>query len=72
MWTYLARCPDNFPRGKLLPVRVSVWFRVSVKIRVGGGSQFSSGAIVLEPPSTHELNPWTTINYRVSDTNTVT
>ena len=29
------------------PVRVRVWFRVSVRIKVGG--QFSSGAIVLEP-----------------------
>ena len=30
-----------------LPVRVRVWFKVSVKIRVG--EQFTSGAIVLEP-----------------------
>ena len=34
--------PDNCP-----PVRVRVWFRVSVELRVAG--QFSSGAIVLEP-----------------------
>ena len=40
-------CPDNCPQGKLPPVSVSVWFRVSVKIKVGG--QFSSGTIVLEP-----------------------
>ena len=40
---------DNCPGGNLPPpVRVRVWFRVSVRIRVGG--QFSSGAIVLEPP----------------------
>ena len=34
-------------RGKFPPVRVRVWFRVSVRNRVWG--QFSSGAIVLEP-----------------------
>ena len=33
------------------PVRVRVWFRVSVRIRVGG--QLSSGAIVLEPKVTY-------------------
>ena len=36
------RCPENCP-----PIRVRVWFRVGVRIRLGG--QFSSGAIVLEP-----------------------
>ena len=40
-------CPDNCPRGKLAPVRVTVWFRVSVKIRVA--KKFSPGVIVLEP-----------------------
>ena len=29
------------------PVRVRVWFRISVRIRAGG--QFSSGKIFLEP-----------------------
>ena len=33
--------------GKLPPVRVRVWFRVSVRIRVRG--DFPWGAIVLEP-----------------------
>ena len=33
--------------GKLPPVRVRVWFRISVRIRVEG--QFSSLAIFLEP-----------------------
>ena len=36
--------PDNCPWGRLPPVRVSVWVKVS--FRVGG--QFSSGRIVLE------------------------
>ena len=36
-------CPENCP-----PVRVRVWFRISVRIRAGRG-QFSSGAIFLEP-----------------------
>ena len=46
----------QFPPKKIAPspVRVTVWFRVMVRIRVGGGGrggvQFSSGAIVLEPP----------------------
>ena len=44
----LSRCPDNCRRGKMAPVRVRVWFRISVKIRVGGGGQFSLRAIVLE------------------------
>ena len=35
------------PEKNCPPVRVRVWFRVSVRIRFGG--QFSSGAIVLEP-----------------------
>ena len=37
----VERCPENCPS-----VRVRFWFRVSVKIRVGG--QFSSGTIELE------------------------
>ena len=45
-------CPDNYPGGKFPPVRVQVWFRASVKIRVGG--QFSLGAIVLEPFEIHK------------------
>ena len=49
----MKRYPDNSPRGKLPPpVRVRVWFRISVRIRAeggGGGGQFSSEAIVLEP-----------------------
>ena len=32
---HLSRCPDNCPREKVSPVRVRVWFEVSVKIRVG-------------------------------------
>ena len=43
----LSWCPDYCLRGKLLPVRVRVWFRVSVRIKTGG--QFSSGVFVLEP-----------------------
>ena len=43
----LERCPENFPRGKLPPFRVRVWFRISVRIRTDG--QFSSGANFLEP-----------------------
>ena len=39
-YLYQPQCPDNYPRGKLPPVRVRVLFRVSVKIRVWG--QFSS------------------------------
>ena len=39
---YFSWYPDNGP-----PVGVRVWFRVSVRIRVGG--EFSSGAYVLEP-----------------------
>ena len=35
------------PERNCLPVRVRVWFRISVRIRAGG--QFSSGAIYLEP-----------------------
>ena len=35
---------ENCP---LPPVRVRVWFRVSIKIRVG--EQFSSREVVLEP-----------------------
>ena len=35
-------CSENCP-----PVRVRVWFRISVRIRAGG--QFSSGVIFLEP-----------------------
>ena len=52
-------CPDNCPRRKLplppTPVRVSVWFRVSARVRVlrreggDGGRQFFSGVIFLEP-----------------------
>ena len=37
------------PEENCPPVRIRVWFRVSVKIRFGAGGQFSSGAIVLEP-----------------------
>ena len=32
----LYGCPDNFPQGKLPPVRVRVWFKIKVRIRVGG------------------------------------
>ena len=32
------------------PVKVRAWFRIRVRIRVGGG--LSSGAIVLEPNKT--------------------
>ena len=39
------------PRKIGPPVRVRVWFRISVRIRAGG--QFSSGAIFLEPKFTH-------------------
>ena len=35
------------PEENSPPVRVRVWFRISVRIRAGG--QFSSGAIFLEP-----------------------
>ena len=37
--------PDNCPRGKLPPVRVWVWVRVSF----GVGGQFSPRPIVLKP-----------------------
>ena len=37
------------PEENCLSVRVRVWFRVSVRNRVGGAGQFSSGAIVLKP-----------------------
>ena len=37
----------QLPEGNCPPVRVRVWFRISVRIRVGG--QFFSGVIVLEP-----------------------
>ena len=43
----LGRLP---PRKIAPPVRVSVWFRISVRIRAGGG-QFSMGAVFLEPIS---------------------
>ena len=42
----LKWCPENCPRGKLPPVRVRVWFRISVRIRAGG--KFSSEAIFLD------------------------
>ena len=38
-------CPENFPPREI--VRVSVWFRISVRIRAGG--QFSSEVFFLEP-----------------------
>ena len=44
-----------------LSVRVRVWFRVSVKIRVRG--QFSSGAIVLEPIGKCHRNISVLINF---------
>ena len=45
----IDRCPENYSPGKLppLPVRVRVWFRISVRIRAGG--LFSLGTIFLEP-----------------------
>ena len=48
--------PDNCPGGKLPPGRVRVWVRVSFGI----GWQFSSGAIVLEPPKRYiQKSTWT-------------
>ena len=32
----ISRCPKNCLRGKLPPVSVRVWFRISVRIRAAG------------------------------------
>ena len=45
--TYLYWCPENCPEENWPPVRVRVWFRISIRIRAAG--QFSWGAIFLEP-----------------------
>ena len=37
----------KLPTRKIAPVRLKIWFRISVRIRAGG--QFSSGEIFLEP-----------------------
>ena len=47
----LLGCPDNCPEENCPPFRVRVWFRVSVRIKIG--RQFSSRALVLESFNGH-------------------
>ena len=45
----LVWCPENCPQENCSPVRVSVWFRINIRIRAGGGGNFPWGQFFQNP-----------------------